>query len=482
MMKDKLIFERSVPGHRAAHVPSAKPGRAIDALIPAEHLRRQPAELPELAEIDVVRHFTRLSQLNFSIDTHFYPLGSCTMKYNPKINDMAAALPGFAHIHPLQPAGSVQGMLQAIAELERMLCEICGMDAFTLQPAAGAHGELAGMLMVHAYHKMQGRQRKKVIVPDSSHGTNPSSAHICGYDVVTVPSAATGEVDIAAYERALDDDVAAVMLTNPSTHGLFESRIKELADLAHKRGALLYYDGANLNALCGLARPGDMGFDVVHINTHKTFSTPHGGGGPGAGPVGVKSILEPFLPVPRVRSNRDGRLEWDHNRPRSIGRVRSFYGNIGVLIRAYTYIRAHGYDGLLRNSRAAIVNANYIKEKLKQDYPAAFDRPCMHECILMATHYKSQGILPRDIAKRLLDHGFHAPTIEWPVHGALMIEPTETESRKTLDRFIASMREIAEEIRTAPATVAAAPHNMPVQRLDEVKAARQLDVTWCGPR
>jgi glycine dehydrogenase subunit 2 len=483
MIKDQLIFERSVSGHRAAHLPSTGDNsRPMTDYIPADLLRQKPAALPELAEIDVVRHFTRLSQLNFSIDTHFYPLGSCTMKYNPKINDKVAALPGFANIHPRQPTESVQGMLDVLAELEAMFCEICGMDAFTLQPAAGAHGELTGMLMVHAYHKAQGRQRKKVIVADSSHGTNPSSAHICGYDVVTVPSAKSGEVDLAAFERALDADVAAVMLTNPSTHGLFESRIKDMADLAHKHGALLYYDGANLNALCGLARPGDMGFDVVHINTHNTFSTPHGGGGPGSGPVGVKSILEPFLPVPRLRKTANNALAWDDHRPHSIGRVRSFYGNIGVLLRAYTYIRAHGAEGLTRNSRAAIINANYIKEKLKQDYPSAFDHPCMHECILMATQYKTQGILPRDIAKRLLDFGFHAPTIEWPVRGALMIEPTETESRKTLDRFIEVMRQIANEIRTEPQTVANAPHTMPVQRLDEVKAARQLDVCWCGPR
>ncbi len=480
-MKDRLIFERSAPGHRAVTLPACTGNRPMDTLLPAEMLRRSDAELPELSELDVVRHFTRLSQLNFSIDTNFYPLGSCTMKYNPKVNDRLAALPGFANVHPLQPVATVQGVIQLLGELEQFLCEICGMDAFTLQPAAGAHGELTGMLMVHAYHLAQGRQRKKVIVPDNSHGTNPSSAHLCGYEVVSVPSAKNGEVDIGAFERALDEDVAAVMLTNPSTYGLFESRIVEIAKLAHAKGALLYYDGANLNALCGLARPGDMGFDIVHVNTHKTFSTPHGGGGPGAGPVGVKRTLEPFLPVPRLRRDNE-RWTWDHDRPQSIGRVRSFYGNIGVLVRAYAYIRAHGSDGLRRNARAAIINANYIKEKLKGDFPAAFDRPCMHECILMASHYKQQGILPRDIAKRLLDFNFHAPTIEWPVHGALMIEPTETESRQTLDRFIDAMRQIANEIRSDPQKVATAPHNLPVHRLDEVKAARELDVAWCGPR
>jgi glycine dehydrogenase subunit 2 len=479
--REPLIFERSSPGLRATRYPSCHDTRPMETFLPVSALRHQPAELPEVSELDVVRHFTRLSQLNFSVDTHFYPLGSCTMKYNPKVNDTIAALPGFARLHPLQPVATTQGMLELLGGLEQMLCEICGMDAFTLQPAAGAHGELTGMLMIHAWHRAQGRQRRKVIVPDSSHGTNPSSAHLCGYEVVTVPSAADGEVDLAAYQRALDDTVAAVMLTNPSTHGLFESRILELAALAHQRGALLYYDGANLNALCGLARPGDMGFDVVHVNTHKTFSTPHGGGGPGAGPVGVKAKLEPFLPTPRLRRVND-MWTWDHDRPQSVGRVRSAYGNIGVLTRAYAYIRAHGAEGLRRNSRAAIINANYVKEQLKADYPPAFDRPCLHECILMATQYKQQGVLPRDIAKRLLDFGFHAPTIEWPVHGALMIEPTETESRRTLQRFVAAMKQIAEEIRRQPETVRAAPHTMPVQRLDEVKAARSLDVTFCGPR
>ncbi len=481
MIREPLIFERSSPGHRAAWVPSCHEARPLTEWIPADMLRETSAELPELAEIDVVRHFTRLSQLNFSIDTHFYPLGSCTMKYNPKINDKIAALPGFAQLHPLQPIETVQGLLEWMGGLEHMLCEICGMDAFTLQPAAGAHGELTGMLMIHAYHTAQGRPRRKVIVPGGSHGTNPSSAHIVGYEVITVPSASNGEVDFGAYEGMLDDDVAAVMLTNPSTYGLFETRIQELARAAHHHGALLYYDGANLNALCGLARPGDMGFDVVHINTHKTFSTPHGGGGPGAGPVGVKAELEPFLPSPRLKQRADGLWEWNHDRPQSIGRVRSFYGNIGVLARAYTYIRAHGFEGLKRNSEVAIINANYLKEKLKPDYPPAFDRPCMHECILMASQFQSRGILPRDIAKRLLDFGFHAPTIEWPVRNALMIEPTETESRRTLDRFIEAMRQIANEIRTDPQRVANAPHTLPVQRLDEVKAARQLDVAWSHP-
>ena len=481
MRRDQLIFEVSTPGHRAVSFPHSGDNRPMESFLPKEMLRQHETELPEVSELDVVRHFTHLSQLNFSVDTHFYPLGSCTMKYNPKVNDRVAALPGLANVHPLQPVSTTQGLLELLAELEQFLCEICGMDAFTLQPCAGAQGELTGMLMIHAYHKAKGRQRHKVLVPDSSHGTNPSSAHLCGYEVVTVPSASDGEVDLAAFTKALDEDVAAVMLTNPSTYGLFESRIVELARVAHAKGAPLYYDGANLNALCSLARPGDMGFDVVHVNTHKTFSTPHGGGGPGAGPVGVKKILEPFLPVPRLRRERNEWC-WDDNRPQSIGRVRAFYGNIGVLVRAYAYIRAHGFEGLQRNSRAAIVNANYLKEKLKQDFPPAFDRPCMHECILMASQYRANGILPRDIAKRLLDHGVHAPTIEWPVHGALMIEPTETESRSTLDRFIEAMRQVAQEIRTDPEKVKGAPHTMPVCRLDEVKAARELDIVFSSPR
>jgi len=477
-VQEPVIFQRGGPGLRGYSLPPADSTRRAADLVPGKFLRQAAAELPEVAEIDVVRHFTRLSQLNFSVDTHFYPLGSCTMKYNPKVNDKMAALPGFANIHPCQPPSTVQGAMQLLHELEQMLCEIAGMDAFSLQPAAGAHGEMTGMLIIRAYHVAQGRQRRKVIVPDSSHGTNPASAHLCGYEVVTVPSAANGEVDFDAFAKALDDEVAAVMLTNPSTHGLFESRIVEIARAAHDQGALLYYDGANLNALCGLARPGDMGFDVVHINTHKTFSTPHGGGGPGAGPVGVKSVLEKFLPAPRLRKSGE-RFDWDHERPASIGRVRSFYGNFGVLVRAYAYLRAHGHEGLKRNSRAAIINANYVKEKLKSHYDAAFDRPCMHECVLTAErqlqHIDKAAL---QIAKRILDFGFHAPTIYFPlsVHESIMIEPTETESRRTLDRFVAAMKQIAEEIEKEPQRVLQAPHTMPIRRLDEVRAARELNV------
>jgi glycine dehydrogenase subunit 2 len=480
VMKDPLIFERSVPGHRAAALPAYDgPKRTAADLVPRDLLRERDAELPELSEIDLVRHFTRLSQLNFSVDTHFYPLGSCTMKYNPKINDRAAALAGFAGLHPYQPAATAQGMMALLDELERLLCAITGMDAFTLQPAAGAHGELTGLLLIRAWQTQRGNPRRKVIVPDSAHGTNPSSAHLAGYEVVTVPSNKAGEVDLQAFQAALDHEVAAVMLTNPSTHGVFETNILEITRLAHEAGALLYYDGANLNALVGLARPGDMGFDVVHLNLHKTFSTPHGGGGPGAGPVGVKKALEPFLPVPRLRSV-GRRYDWDYDRPQSIGKMRAFFGNVGVLIRAYVYIRAHGAAGLERVSRAAIINANYIKAKLRDVYDDPFPQACMHEVVLSGRRQKKQGASARDIAKRLLDFGFHAPTVYFPltVPEALMIEPTETESRRTLDRFIAAMRQIAEETARDAAALERAPFTMPVKRVDEVKAARELDVKY----
>ena len=495
-MKDILIFERSVPGHRGYALPVYDgPKKSPAELVPREMLRECDADLPEVSEIDAVRHYTRLSQLNFSVDTHFYPLGSCTMKYNPKVNDRMASLAGFENLHPYQPATTTQGMLQLLAELEQMLCAISGMDAFTLQPAAGAHGELTGLLLIRAYHTQRGNPRKKVIVPDSAHGTNPSSARMAGYEVVTIPSATNGEVDFEAFQAALDDQVAAVMLTNPSTHGIFETRILDIARLAHEKGALLYYDGANLNALVGLARPGDMGFDVVHLNLHKTFSTPHGGGGPGAGPVGVKGALAPYLPVPRIREvvergASSGKREdvtaqgstfvFDYDRPLSIGKMRAFYGNVGILIRAHTYIRAHGAEGLRRVSRGAIINANYVKAKLRDLYDDPFPQPCMHEVVLSARRQKKQGASARDIAKRLLDFGFHAPTVYFPltVPEALMIEPTETESRRTLDRFIVAMRQIAEEIERDAATLHRAPFTMPVKRVDEVKAARELDVNY----
>ncbi|MDZ4816171.1 MAG: aminomethyl-transferring glycine dehydrogenase subunit GcvPB [Verrucomicrobiota bacterium] len=475
-LTESVIFEKSVEGHVGTTF-SVKPGAANH--IPEEFRRRSPLNLPQVSELDVVRHYTRLSQLNFSIDTNFYPLGSCTMKYNPKINDKAAALPGFASIHPYQPEETVQGAMALFHELEGMLCEITGMNAFSLQPAAGAHGELAGIFVIRAYHLSKGRQRKKVLVPDSSHGTNPSSAKLGGYEVVTIPSGADGCVDVAALEKALDEDVAAIMLTNPNTVGLFEKDIIQIGKMVHAKGGLLYYDGANLNALLGLARPGDMGFDVMHVNLHKSFSTPHGGGGPGSGPVGVKKELEEFLPVPRI-VQKEGRFFWDYNRPKSIGRVRCFYGNFGVLVRAYTYIRAHGAEGLIRIATGAIVNANYLKAQLKENYTDPYPGPCMHEFVLSGDQQKALGSSARDVAKRLLDYGFHSPTIYWPqiVKECIMIEPTETESRQTLDSFIMAMNKISVEIKENPEQMKNAPFDMPIQRVDEVKAARDLDIRF----
>jgi len=476
-MKEALLFDKSRPGHRAVSFPTVE--GSID--LPVEHRRNAPAALPEVSEIEIVRHFTRLSQANFSVDTHFYPLGSCTMKYNPKVNDQVAALPGFCNLHPLQPESQVQGALELMHQLELMLSEICGMDSFTLQPAAGAQGELTGMLIIRAYHAARGHPRHKVIVPASAHGTNPSSARLAGFQIITLPNSDDGVLHPEQLEPLLDEDTAAIMLTNPNTLGIFEERILDVAKMSHQKGVLLYYDGANLNALLGLARPGDMGFDVVHINLHKSFSTPHGGGGPGAGPVGVKKHLAEFLPGPRLKKNVDGLWNWNHDLPGSIGKVRSFHGNFGVLVRAYAYTRAHGLEGLRRISRAAIINANYIKEQLKDQFPAYADRPCMHECVLLARHLKEAGITVRDVAKRILDYGFHSPTISWPIHDCLMIEPTETESRETLDAFVEAMHRIAREIDREPYTLRSAPHSMPVQRVDEVKAARELNLSYgCG--
>ncbi len=473
---NRLSFEKSKPGRRGAKLPASICGAIQSGAAVPEHLkRRKPLFFPELTEPETVRHFVNLSKKNFAIDTHFYPLGSCTMKYNPKINEWVASLPGFKDVHPLQPAATVQGILQVLYELEEALKALTGMDRFTLQPSAGAHGELTGMMLVRAYHQARGEgQRHKVLVPDSSHGTNPASAALLGYHIVELKSNSRGRVDLKVLEKVLDRESACLMLTNPNTLGLFEEEILEITRRVHQQGALLYYDGANLNALLGIARPGDMGFDIVHLNTHKTFSTPHGGGGPGAGPVGVKKELIPFLPGPLVV--RKGSL-WDFADagPQSIGRVKSFYGNIGVLLRAYVYIRTLGLQGLRQASEDAILNANYLKEKLKNTFPVAVDEPCMHEFVLSAKVFKEQGIHAGDIGKRLLDFGFHAPTVHFPlvVEEALMIEPTETETRETLDLFVEAMMEIASEIRRDPEKVKTAPHSSPVRRPDEVLAARK---------
>jgi glycine dehydrogenase subunit 2 len=476
------VFERSRPGRGGGKIPHP-PKDALDRL-PASARRARPPALPEMNEPDVVRHYVNLSQLNHAVDTGFYPLGSCTMKFNPKLNEWAARLPGFASLHPLAPDALAQGTLGLLWELERWLAEIGGMKAVTLQPAAGAQGELTGILMIRAYHRARGdTERSEVLVPDSSHGTNPATATMAGFRTITVPSAADGGVDLDAFRAALGPRTAAVMITNPSTLGLFESRIGELLEAVHTAGALAYMDGANLNAILGRFKPGEAGFDVMHINTHKTFSTPHGGGGPGAGPVGVAEKLVPYLPGPRVLREDDGtfRLERPGERPTSIGRLRSFIGNTGVLVRAYAYIAAHGASGLREVSDDAVLAANYLKSQLADVFDLPFERACKHEFIASAATLKKEtGVRTLDIAKRLIDHGYHPPTIYFPliVEEAMLIEPTETESLETLDGFAAALRTIAAEARETPELVTGAPHTAPVRRLDEAGAARHPDLRW----
>jgi glycine dehydrogenase subunit 2 len=477
---DKLIFELSAPG-RFAHslpacdVPEADPAR----LLPAEYVRPAPPELPEVSEVDVIRHYSRLSQMNYGVDTHFYPLGSCTMKYNPKINEDMARLAGFARLHPLAPEAASQGALRLMHELARDLAEIAGMDQVSLQPAAGAQGELAGVLMIRAYHLARGERRHKVLIPDSAHGTNPASTALAGFTVVELKSEATGEVDLADLEAHLDEDVAAFMITQPNTLGMFESRIHTITELCHAKGVQVYMDGANFNAILGITRPGDLGFDVCHFNLHKTFTTPHGGGGPGAGPVGIKSHLAPFLPTPVV-VERDGAYALDWRRPQSIGKLQAFWGNFGMLVRAYAYIRTMGPDGLRAVSDNAVLNANYILKRLEGDYDRSAPGPCMHECVLSARRQKRHGVTAMDIAKRLLDLGFYAPSTYFPliVEEALMIEPTETESRETLDAFCDAMIQIAREAEASPALIHEAPVTTPVRRLDQTLAARQPVLRW----
>jgi glycine dehydrogenase subunit 2 len=476
------LFERSHPGRGGGKIPHP-PKDALDRL-PAGALRSEPAALPEISEPEVVRHYVNLSQLNYAVDTGFYPLGSCTMKFNPKLNEWAARLPGFANLHPMAPDEVAQGTLQLLWELERALAEISGMRAVTLQPAAGAQGELTGILMIRAHHRATGQQqRDEVLVPDSSHGTNPATASMAGFKTVTIPSAADGGVDVDAFRAALGPRTAAVMITNPSTLGLFERRIGELLDAVHEAGALAYMDGANLNAILGRFKPGEAGFDVMHFNVHKTFSTPHGGGGPGAGPVGVGETLIPYLPSPRVLHEDDGtfRLERQGERPTSIGRLRSFAGNTGVLVRAYAYIRAHGGSGLREVSDDAVLAANYLKHRLEGTYDIPYDRPCKHEFVASATSIKkASGVRTLDIAKRLIDYGFHPPTIYFPliVDEGMLIEPTETESVETLDAFADALIAIAGEAAESPELVMGAPHAAPVRRLDEATAARQPNLRW----
>lgn len=451
----------------------------LQAIIPPAYLREAPADLPEVSEPDLVRHYTQLSHRNYAVDLGFYPLGSCTMKYNPKINEDAARLPGFARLHPYTPVSQVQGALRLLHDLERLLVEVTGMEWVTFQPAAGAHGELTALMLIRAYFGERGERRTRVIVPDSAHGTNPASASMCGYEVVEVRSDARGNIDVDALRAVADERVAALMLTNPNTLGLFEERITEVEEIIHGCGAQLYLDGANFNAILGITRPGDQGFDVMHMNLHKTFSTPHGGGGPGAGPVAVKGHLAPYLPVPVVvRDGERYRLEYD--RPDSIGKIRSFYGNFGVLVRAYTYIRTYG--PLLRQvAEAAVLNANYLLALLRPAFDVPYDRPCMHEFILAGTRQKREsGVTTKDMAKRLLDYGFHAPTVYFPliVDEAMLIEPTETETREAIEAFAQALLAVAEECRTDRELVRTAPHTTIVSRLDEVTAARRPDLCW----
>ena len=478
---EPLLSELSHAGRRAFVLPPLDvPSVAVDQILPSQMIRREGTPLPEISERDLVKHFMRLAHLNFSVETNFYPLGSCTTKYNPRVHEEIAGFPGFAKVHPYAPDEAVQGTLRLLFDLEQMFKEILGMDAVTLQPAAGAHGEFTALLMAKAFHQAKGRPRHKVVVPDSAHGTNPASAAICGLEVVEIPSTERGRVSLSALASAVDEDVAVFMMTNPNTLGLFEEEVLEVTNLVHEKGALMYLDGANLNALLGLFRPGDMGFDMVHVNIHKTFSIPHGSGGPGGGPVGVRAALRPFLPGPIVVKKEDGyRLQLPE--ASSIGRVRSFIGNVGALVRAYAYIRFLGKEGLKGVSEGAILNANYLKALLKGVYPIPVDEPCMHEFIASAKELKSNyGIRALDVAKRLLDYGFYAPTIYFPliVEEALMIEPTETESRQTLEAFAEALKQIAQEAREDPESLRAAPHRMPVGRLDEVLAARELNLCW----
>lgn len=474
---ESMIFEVGAPGRRGVRPPpDDTPEISLSDL--GEAIADTSPALPEVSELDLLRHFTRLSHLNFSIETNFYPLGSCTMKYNPKVNERVARMPGFAWLHPYQAGDEVQGALQLMAILERALCGITGMDGVSLQPAAGAHGEMTALLMTRAWFERKGESRNKIVIPDSAHGTNPSSAHLAGFQVVQVKSDARGNVDVEMLDRLVDDKVACLMLTNPSTLGVFEENIVRIARRMHDAGALLYYDGANLNATMGMVRPGDMGFDLVHLNLHKTFSTPHGGGGPGAGPVGARGDLVDFLPSPLVRMNGDKAELFDARH--TIGRVRAFFGNFLILARAYAYMRAYGPEGLRQVSEYAVLNANYLLSRVREKYDLAFDRRAMHEFVLTAKKQKAQGVKALDIAKKLLDYGFHAPTVYFPliVEEAIMIEPTETESRQTLDAFADAMLDIARHAAENPESVVAAPRNQPVKRLDEVTAARNPVLRW----
>jgi glycine dehydrogenase subunit 2 len=479
-INEGLIFEKSAPGKRGMELPPLDVP-AVDAreALGTDNVRGGIEGFPEVSEIEVVRHFTRLSTWNYAIDLGMYPLGSCTMKYNPRVNEFVARLDGLATEHPLQPAELSQGCMRILWVLERILLEVTGMDGVTLQPCAGAQGEYAGIALIRAYLRSLGNPRKKVLMPDSAHGTNPATAVTAGYEVLNIRSDSHGRIDLAHLAELVNEDVAALMVTNPNTLGIFERDIARAAELLHARGAQLYMDGANMNALAGVARPGDFGVDVMHMNLHKTFSTPHGGGGPGAGPVVVKKHLEPFLPVPVLVEKAGGTLAWDGNRPKSIGRLRAFYGNFGVLVRALAYALAYG-PGMIEATRDAVLNANYIRKKLEGAYELPYHEPCMHEVVFSDAKQKKHGVNTVDIAKRLIDYGFHPYTTAFPliVPGALMIEPTESESREELDLFVEAMRSIAAEAAETPELVKTAPHATRVGRLDEVSAARKPVLRW----
>lgn len=478
VIREPLIFEISSPGKTAFKVPELDVPEKKELLADIP-LRADIEGFPEVSETEITRHFTRLSQTNYCVDLGIYPLGSCTMKYNPKINEKVASLPGFIQTHPLAPEELVQGNLELMKTLEKLLLEITGMDAITLQPAAGAHGELTGMMLIRAYHQAQGNPRKYVLIPDSAHGTNPSSAHLCGYTVKEIKSNERGTVSVDDLSRLMDEEVAALMLTNPNTLGVFESDICQIADIVHSKGGFLYMDGANLNALAGITRPGDLKADVMHLNLHKTFSTPHGGGGPGSGPVAVKKILEPFLPVP-VIEEIGGVYHLNYDRPLTIGRVRSFYGQFLVALKALAYILSLGPEGIKEMAETAVLNSNYIRKNLEGLYELKYDTPTLHECVFSDKYQREYGVTNLDISKRLLDYGLHPPTMSFPliVHGALMIEPTETESRRDLDLFIEAMKAIAREAKENPELLKTAPHITYVRRLDEVQAARNPILRW----
>lgn len=477
---EPLIFERGTQGRTGASLPEADvPEVDLEALLGPQY-RSEPTPLPEVSEPEAFRHFVRLSQQNFAIDLGMYPLGSCTMKYNPKVNEWAARLGGFARLHPYAPEAMLQGALELMYRLERGLAEVCGMDRVSLQPAAGAQGELAGLMMIRAHHTAQGRSPRKVLIPDTAHGTNPASCTLNGFETVSFPGSEGGTVVAETLARFIDDDVAAVMITNPNTVGLFESDLPKIARMVHEKGGLVYGDGANLNALMGRARPGDLGIDVMQFNLHKTFTTPHGGGGPGCGPVAFKSILSPYAPTPTVEKRDDDTYYLDYQRPQSVGRLRSFYGNFGMMVRAYTYLREMGAEGLRQATDLAVLNANYLRVCLGEQWHVAYDRSCMHEVVISDRQLKATGVTTLDVAKRLLDYGFHPPTVYFPlvVKGAMLIEPTETETKQTLDEFVEALANIKREAHEDPEMVKAAPHLTRLRRLDETRAARKPVLRW----